>query len=244
MLRKATSKVLWLGRATSMILGLAVLLALILGIATTALGANSKAVPFNLGQINTSNAVSTLVGAVSGSNLKTENTNTDPNANPTALELKVPAGKASVKVNADAGIATNLKAADSDTLDGRDSSSYLPGNNLPSGTTIRGSYGEIDDSAADSLGRASYSPISFGYSIPNLTPHYISVGQPTPQGCTGDAKNPGAQPGHLCVFEMNSFNSSNPQIILLGPAGALVTWQPNNTGNAIMAFGSWAATAP
>src|SRR5829696_726970 len=91
MARRIFSKVLWLGRATSAVVGLAVILALILGVATAALGA-APATTFKLGQINTSNAVSTLVGAVSGSNLKIENTNTDPNANPTALELQVPQG--------------------------------------------------------------------------------------------------------------------------------------------------------
>ena len=150
MLRKAASKVLWLGRATSTVLGLVVILALILGVATAALGATSKAVPFNLGQINTSNAVSTLVGAVSGSNLKIENTNTDPNANPTALELKVPPGKAPLKVNSDAGRAENL---DADKLDEWDSSDFVR-KGIDAGGDLYGTYPNPQVGHADKAGDA------------------------------------------------------------------------------------------
>ena len=87
MVRSILRKVMWVGRATSAVVGLAVILALILGVATAALGA-AAASTFKLGQINTSNTVSTLVGAVSSSNLKIENTGTVANA--TALELNVP----------------------------------------------------------------------------------------------------------------------------------------------------------
>ena len=117
MARRIFSKVLWVGRATSTVLGLAVILALILGVATTALGAN--AATFKLGQINASNAISSLVGAVAGPNLKIQNTGTGASA--TALELQVPQGKAPLTVNAGAGTATNL---DTDKLDGKDASEF------------------------------------------------------------------------------------------------------------------------
>jgi len=103
------------------IVGLAVILALVLGVATAVLSAPAST--FKLGQINTSNAVSTLVGAVAGSNLKIENTNTT-DASATALELKVAQGKAPLTVNADAGKATNL---DADELDGNDSAAFFSG---------------------------------------------------------------------------------------------------------------------
>jgi hypothetical protein len=132
---------------------------------------------------------------------------------------------------------------DADTLDGMDSSSYLPGGNLPSGTTIRGSYAEAD--YAEFAGQAQYAAISFGYSIPNLTPHYIAPGQPTPQGCTGNANNPGAQPGHLCFFEAFSQNllPDRNTPFSVGPGGAVVGIQAANVGT-YYAGGSWAATAP
>jgi hypothetical protein len=143
MVRSTVKKVMWVGRATVFMVGLAVVLALVLGVAAAALGAPMNT--FKLGQINTSNAISTLVGAVSGSNLKIENTGT--NANATALELKVPQGNAPLTVNAGAGKATNLnadrlddweassfadgvggKATNAELLDGQDSSAFLGAN--------------------------------------------------------------------------------------------------------------------
>ena len=117
MVRSAAKKVMWVGRATVFMVGLAVVLALVFGAATAALGA--QITTFKLGQINTSNAISTLVGAVSGSNLKIENTGTGTNA--TALELKVAQGNAPLAVNTDAGKATNLNA---DKVDGQEASSF------------------------------------------------------------------------------------------------------------------------
>jgi len=117
MIRNAAKKVMWVGRATVFMVGLAVVLALVVGAATAALGAPVNT--FKLGQVNTSNAISTLVGAVSGSNLKIENTGTGTNA--TALELKVQQGNAPLAVNADAGKATNLNA---DKVDGQEASSF------------------------------------------------------------------------------------------------------------------------
>jgi hypothetical protein len=117
MVRSVVSKIMLVGRATVFMVGLAVVLALVFGAATAALGA--PITTFKLGQINTSNAISTLVGAVSGSNLKIENTGTGANA--TALELKVAQGNAPLAVNADAGKATNLNA---DKVDGQEASSF------------------------------------------------------------------------------------------------------------------------
>jgi hypothetical protein len=117
MVRSAARKVMWVGRATVFMVGLAVILALVFGVATAALGAPMST--FKLGQINTSNAISTLVGAVTGSNLKIENTSTGANA--TALELKVDEGNAPLAVNSTAGKATNL---DADKLDGLDSTDF------------------------------------------------------------------------------------------------------------------------
>jgi len=133
MVRSTVSKIMWVGRATVFMVGLAVVLALVFGVATAALG--TPVSTFKLGQINTSKAISTLVGAVPGSNLKIENTGTGANA--TALELKVDEGNAPLAVNADAGKATNL---DADKLDGQDST--VIGRELwafigPSGNVIR-----------------------------------------------------------------------------------------------------------
>src|SRR5215203_702840 len=288
MARRIFSKVLWLGRATSAVVGLAVILALILGVATAALGA-APATTFKLGQINTSNAVSTLVGAVSGSNLKIENTGTD--ANSTALELKVPQGKAPLTVKAadsqklegkqasefaaashthsgeditsgtvnearidgaiarDGEIMPTVKAndgsgsgVDSDTLDGRDSSTYLPGGNLPSGATVRGIF-VVSEHPTDA-NQTFFAVASFGYRVQGVSAvHYIRAGEPTPTGCSGSVSNPGAAPGNVCFFEQEANLAHPGGAFLWGGSGA--AYSLHSTGAGFMyADGSWAATAP
>jgi hypothetical protein len=61
------------------------------------------------------NAISKLVGSIAGPSLQIDNNST--NAAATALDLQVEAGKAPMKVSANAGKATNLNA---DKVDGRD----------------------------------------------------------------------------------------------------------------------------
>jgi hypothetical protein len=137
MTRSIISKVMWVGRATVFVVGLAVVLALVLGVATAALGAPT--VTFKLGQINTSNVMSTLVGAVAGPNLKIQNTGNDPNA--TALDLQVSPGNAPLKVNAGAGKVTNL---DADKVDGREASSFAGASHEHAGEDITSGTVEAD----------------------------------------------------------------------------------------------------
>jgi hypothetical protein len=107
------SKVVWLGRATTFMVGLAVILALTVGLATTALAGTGLGARFDLGQTNTVNAVTKLVGSVAGPSLLVDNDSTAAGA--TALDLQVEPGKAPLRVNQAAGKATDL---DSDQLDG------------------------------------------------------------------------------------------------------------------------------
>ena len=108
------SKVVWLGRATTFLVGLAVILALTVGLATTALAGTGVGARFQLGQTNTVNAITKLVGSVAGPSLQVDNNST--NAAATALDLQVEAGKAPMKVNSGTKVA-NLNA---DKLDGMD----------------------------------------------------------------------------------------------------------------------------
>jgi len=105
-------KVMWLGRATTFLVGLAVILALTVGLATTALAGTGVGARFQLGQTNTVNAITKLVGSVAGPSLQIDNNST--NAAATALDLQVEAGKAPMKVNSQTKVA-NLNA---DKLDG------------------------------------------------------------------------------------------------------------------------------
>ncbi len=120
MLENTVRKVTWMARATTTIVGLAIMLALVFGVATTALAGTGIGATFNLGQANTVNAISKLVGSVAGPSLQIDNNST--NANATALDLQVEAGKAPMKVSATAGKATNLNA---DKVDGKDANQLV-----------------------------------------------------------------------------------------------------------------------
>src|SRR4028119_455318 len=110
---KVAKKVALVGRTASTVFGVALVLALVFGVATTALAGTGVGARFQLGQTNTVNAVTKLVGSVAGPSLQIDNNST--NANATALDLQVEAGKAPMKVNSDAQVA-NLN---SDKRDGK-----------------------------------------------------------------------------------------------------------------------------
>ena len=77
---------------------------------------------------------------------------------------------------------------------------------LPAGQSIRGWYwaGNVAPGAFD----LATSEISFVYPLAaEPTAHFINEGAATPPGCTGDVSNPGASPGHLCVFEFDGTNA-------------------------------------
>ncbi len=105
-----------IARGTALVLGLAVMLALFLGVATTALAA-IPGDPFRLGRINSIDAVSHLVGSVTGPMLRIDNNGGGP-----ALRLESNADRPPMTVNADAGKALNLNA---DELDGKDSGEFV-----------------------------------------------------------------------------------------------------------------------
>jgi len=125
---------MWVGRATVFMVGLAVMLALVFGVAVTALAGTGVGATFNLGKINTVNALSRLEGSTLNSMLKI-----DQNGSGTALNLEVqdPANKPPMLVNSSTKV-TNLN---SDQLDGKSADqllrvSYFAGfSNLANGTS-------------------------------------------------------------------------------------------------------------
>ena len=121
MLKNVAAKVAWVGRTASMVFGLALVMALILGVATTALAGTGVGARFQLGKLNTVDAVTKLAGSVASPSLQIDNNST--NASATALNLQVEPGKPPLTVDSAAGKATNL---DADRLDGRDSSELEP----------------------------------------------------------------------------------------------------------------------
>src|SRR3712207_6828126 len=102
---KVVKKAMFVGRTATFTVGLAVILALTVGVAGAAFGANGA--QFILGQTNTVNTITKLVGSVVGPSLQIDNNST--NAAAAALDLQVEAGKAPMKVNSSALVA-NLNA--------------------------------------------------------------------------------------------------------------------------------------
>ncbi|HET7480187.1 MAG TPA: hypothetical protein VFJ72_11795 [Rubrobacteraceae bacterium] len=137
-MKNILSKAFGIARGTALTLGVAVMLALTFGLASEAFGANGGSLILGKAT-NVATRVTGVVGKVaSGAALLVSN----PSGGP-ALDLRVSAGKAPMKVNSATKVA-NLnsdkldgvdstgfltstgKAADADKLDGQDSSKFLP----------------------------------------------------------------------------------------------------------------------
>ena len=75
---------------------------------------------------------------------------------------------------------------------------------------------------ADAAGENGGSPISFGIALAAApTVHMILQGAVPPAECPGTAEAPSATPGHLCVFQGFSLNSTNNSIFdITGSPGA------------------------
>ena len=116
---------------------------------------------------------------------------------------------------------------------------------LPTGKTLRGYYTVIGSGA----GVIASTSISFAFPLASVPEaHYVQTGAAVPAGCTGTAANPGASPGHLCVFEIEVFNTTNRTVI------AAVNNTADRFGAGVFAIGvaagqfhakgRWAVTAP
>jgi hypothetical protein len=82
---------------------------------------------------------------------------------------------------------------------------------LPAGKTVRGQWGILDTGTAS--GQLHSATISFPFRLAaRPAAHIIAFGAPLPAGCAGDLTNPGAAPGHLCVFEAEQYNTNAPSI--------------------------------
>lgn len=78
---------------------------------------------------------------------------------------------------------------------------------LSVGSMQQGSY--FITGEATSAGDEDGTQISFGHAFPSApTAHFIADGAAPPAGCTGTAAEPGAEPGHLCVFESGGVNQT------------------------------------
>jgi hypothetical protein len=123
-LRSAAGKIMWVGKATTFCVGLAVVLALVLGVSSAALAA-LPGDPFKLGQSNRVGRLTTLVSTLAGPVLRVDN-----DGSGSALDLRVgdpaaaPATKTVAPMEVDSqGKVVNLN---SDELDGKSAAEFLP----------------------------------------------------------------------------------------------------------------------
>ncbi len=122
---------------------------------------------------------------------------------------------------------------------------------LPSGRTLRGSYALLDRAAADNDGFGAGVPFAFAMPA-ELTAHYIDNGAAPPAQCPGTLTAPEAAPGHLCVYEQNSFAVGNQKVLnpvtnvqnVSSKWGFTVFMQSTGATATVEVRGTWAATAP
>jgi hypothetical protein len=143
-LRSVAGKVMWVGKANTFCVGLAVVLALMLGVASAALAA-LPGDPFKLGQSNRVDRLSTLVGTLAGPVLRVDKRrpgygpraaggrSRHPPSNEDRGPMKVDSQGKVINLNSDELDGQNAseflpaggKAADSDKLDGLDSTQFM-----------------------------------------------------------------------------------------------------------------------
>jgi hypothetical protein len=118
-MKKVLSGTLWMARGTATMMGLAVMLALTIGLTSTALAGTGVGARLDLGKTNTVNAVTSLVGSVTGPTLTLDNNSTGANA--TALNLQVEPGKPPIEVNS----TTEVQGLNVDQVDGQSAGDFL-----------------------------------------------------------------------------------------------------------------------
>jgi hypothetical protein len=141
--------------------------------------------------------------------------------------------------------ATHGKVADSDKLDGLDSTNFLPDGDLPAGRTLRGRY-DIYGRSTGSIEEFGADGISYVYTLRFLPQaHFIHQGETPPPECSGMAGSPEALPGHLCVYEQDRENIAPglPTFYVQAIHGFGIYAAAANVGH-FRSFGTWAVTAP
>lgn len=149
-------------------------------------------------------------------------------------------------------------------------SPWTAGGTLPEGATETGVWGASSSTSpvVEGAFNGVTAPISFG--IPLEAPaNYKIAAIPTheerengefpaaPAGCTGNAAEPGAEEGNLCIFPIELVNTE--EIIPIhaevggelfgfeggaGKEGVLLVAQPESTSEPVTVNGSWAVTGP
>jgi Collagen triple helix repeat (20 copies) len=120
---------------------------------------------------------------------------------------------------------------------------------LPAGKSLKGTWAITGTAPGAGQYPPAYS-ISYGFPLSaNVTPHVIALGAPPPAGCAGTPANPGAAPGHLCIFVAYNFTPGTVGAPLVFDAagngyrfGAEVYAHATAAGS-VDTSGSWVVTA-
>lgn len=118
---------------------------------------------------------------------------------------------------------------------------------VPSGRTLYGHYATGAEGPAADKGRVGIDGVSYIFRMPvALTAHVIQEATSVPEGCTGGPGNPGADPGHLCVFEVDGVNrvAAHPVVFANTRNGFVVVANGADLASPSFSHGTWAATAP
>jgi hypothetical protein len=131
---------------------------------------------------------------------------------------------------------------------------------LPAGKTETGAWSVRGTAAAAEEPRSAM--ISFPIPLPselNAPPdghiEFVEAGQSTPEHCKGNVKEPGAEPGYLCVFEGKTFLHAGGLTFFMfvlpgaesegaGKTGTLILFLTAGAAKEVSAEGTWAVTAP
>ncbi len=135
---------------------------------------------------------------------------------------------------------------------------------IPKGKTLKGDWSIAEQVPGTGFveGGAS-TAVGFGIPLAEAPEavSYVKEGEATPSGCTGDVSNPGAEPGHLCVFAAFEFNGNVTQASICpatapvlfciagtvepgaDPSGFVIGVVDSKEKGLIAANGTWAVTA-
>src|SRR4029453_18738200 len=115
---------------------------------------------------------------------------------------------------------------------------------LPSGKTLRGHFGQEGFEAAGAQLQTAY---SFSSTLPSdPTKVFVPVGgsNPDPAHCPGSVASPSAGPGFLCLYERQGDNAT-PHVVNVDRYGFEVALDATNgTPTFTYSMGTWAVTAP
>lgn len=120
----------------------------------------------------------------------------------------------------------------------------FPDGNLPAGKTVRGAYGLASEGPPADPGALAFTSVTYGFQFATaLTPHFIPVAGAVPAGCSGTSTSPGANAGHLCVFEQGGSNHGTVSFFTTTRYGASFYFFADAAVSFAYSSGVWAATS-